>query len=229
MSDERITSVEELYERLHDYIHWLAHEENRTNNLHFLLSPEDVAGELFCELVVIWQHYEDRDDLDADTLIRIVKASLDNRIGDLIYTWHVTYRKDDARNVTLDIRYLDSGSPVDPEDFSEEYLPRYDYYVRMADYTPDPDDLVESKQRVRRFMRELTAPERKIVDAILGMDERLARQAKLVGTRKAFVYKSGGTVTLKSSLVADALHIDRKECSRLWGRIRKKWRKYEAT
>lgn len=227
--------IEDLYEKLHLYVHWLAHESNSTWPLHFLLSPDDLAGELFCEMVYVYNYYRDRDDIDNDTMIQIIKVSLDNRIRELIVHWHKSSRREDMRNVQLSAAYPDAadtqsegGSPNRSagswtHDGYEEYRPTDEYQV------PDPFELSESFHRVKRFLRSLTGPEREIVEAVLGMDERIARQAQLVGTRKAFVYKYGGTVTMKASLVADALHLDREECAKLWRSIRHKWRKYERS
>lgn len=225
---DKIKSVEDLYQRLHKYIYWLAYDLNRQHSLHILLQPDDLAGELFLEMVSVYRHYQHRKDLDADTLINIVKVSLDNQIRSLIYTYHVTFRKEDARLLSLAQAYPDphyneeaiSGSGGKGGNW-ETQKPTDEYIV------PDPELLIESNDRLQDFLHSLTVPEREIVDAILHMDERVARQAKLVGTRKAFVYKNGGTVTLNYRLVADALHLDRKECQKLWGKIRHKWRRHE--
>lgn len=225
--NDRIESVEELYEKLRKYIHWLAYRANRKQDLHILLQPDDLAGELFCELVYVWRHYEDRDDLDADTMIRIVKVSLDNRIRELICAYHWTHRKQEYHNVSLEHAFPDDSQDADPGETIHQWTPGW---TPIDEYTvPDPQELIESNSRIAKFLRCLTAPEREIVEAILCMDERVARQARLVGTRKAFVYKTGGTVTMNFNLVADALHMDRKECQLLWRSIRHKWRDHERS
>ena len=218
-------SLEELYDKLQRYIHWLAHNANRTHDLHILLQPDDLAGELFLEMVSVYRHYEDRDDLDADTMIRIVKKSLDNRMKNLIMFFHVTHRSEDARTLSLDT----DREPVDTVNYWMPLIEASELAIGEQYEIPDPQALLESSGRLNEFLRSLTAAERKIVESILCMDERVARQCKLVGTRKAFVYQNGGTVTINFRIVADALHLDRKECQKLWQTIRHKWRKYEHT
>jgi len=224
--EDKIQSVEELYDRLHRYIWWLAHDINKDHTLNILLQTDDLAGELFLEMVRVYRHYEDRGDLDADSLIKIVKVSLDNRIRTLIYTYHNTHRAEDSKVLPLNVIECEPSTRDVKSNSSYGGGGRQSWYHHPTDeYTiPDPQSLAESSMRLQIFLDKLTDPEREIVEAILCMDERVARQAQLIGTRKAFVTKKGGTVSLNYRFIADALHIDRKECQALWGQIRRKWR-----
>lgn len=236
MDGEEINNLDDLYQQFYRYIHWLAHCLNKDHKLHILLSDDDLAGDLFEELVKGWRHYGDK--LPTDQLLRVIRKMLDNRIGELIYKYHVTYRRHDAKAISYDVlmEALDGQIWENPRELAEHWrdkrvaIAMFRQSAEQSRFTTSNsymENLDDSARRTDQFLNSLTLEEYRIVEAILTNDKRVGQQIKLRGIRKKFVYQNGGTIRINADLIADALHVDRPAVRRLWRSIKKKWREHE--
>lgn len=197
-----IETIEDLYNRLHRYIGWLAYTKSSDANV--LTQSDELEGELLAEMVYGYQYYKDQK-LEDDDLLYVIKRMLDNRIGELIHRFYGTHRQAEA---TID---------------------DYDGLISEPDSgAVSPEEYVEAAELVQGFYDILTVDELDIVHVLINQDQRIARRIRLIGIRKTFVYKEP-VVTINADLVADALHRGRSEVRALWCSIRSKWRAYEET
>lgn len=217
-------TLDRLYTKMRRYIRWLS-SVSSTDSV--LLQQEDIESELAAELIHGFLYYEDIK--DGEELIRIVKQMLHNRVGELIYRFHLTHRKEEVYQVDIDsLAGFESG---DEDAYVGGITTRID--VGFMDHildnelnqtVPDPQELAEYSEDYARFIALLTTQEMEIVDALLNEDPRIRQQIILTGMRKTFVYEKP-KVSINCRIVADALHLDRTEASKLWASITSKWRR----
>ena len=209
-----------LYVKMKRYIRWLS-SVSATDSV--LLQQEDIQSELAAELIHGFLYYEDSI-TDPAELIRIVKQMLHNRVGELIYKFHLTHRKEEVYQVDIDslAGYEDTG-----DDDTRQHLGGLVDQItdnELNQTIPDPQELAEYSEDYARFIALLTPSEMDIVDALLNYDPRVKQQITLTGMRKSFVY-GRPTVSINYRIVADALHLDREETHKLWTSIKPKWRR----
>jgi len=155
---EPAMSVEELYDKLNKYIHWLAAKKATD---HVLMEREELEGELYEQLVYGWMYYRDRG-LTVGELLAVIKQMLNNRISELKYRFYLTHRS--AEKEMMDLDDLECDGP------------------------PDPEHIVEHMLRFSGFLDTLECGERTIVDAILWPDKRMCDQVRLRTFRRSYVY-----------------------------------------
>ena len=198
-SEPPITDAEDLYRRLEKFIWWRAHQMTSGNTNHVLLGVDDVAGEMFLTLVECWEHYKNREDIDADAMMRIVRSSCEKRCNDLMVMYYYSVKRSgDGQEVPLD-------DAVD---------------VAMV---CDIEAVIQSHNRIHSFLQTLKEDEYEIVVALLRMDPRIARTAHLETVRRTFVHPYSGPLRISSRLIADALHLSYYTAQDVWRRIREKW------
>jgi len=199
-----LIDAEDLYQRLERFIWWRAHQLTSANTNHVLLETDDVASEMFLTLVECWEKYHQREDIDAEAMLKIVRKSCNNKCAALVLAYYTT----ECRSGDMYLLNFD------------------DIHETVAEF--DVEKLLESESRVSRFIGKLSKKQAEIVTAVLTMDERLIRRAHLESTRRAFVHPRAGSLPLDYRLLADALHLDYGSAKSLWYRIRRKWQEYQT-
>jgi hypothetical protein len=209
-----------LYVKMRRYIRWLS-SVSATDSV--LLQQEDIQSELAAELIHGFLYYEDSI-TDGEELIRIVKQMLHNRVGELIYKFHITHRKEEVYQIDIDSL---AGYEDTDDDGTRQHLGSFVDEIldnELNQTIPDPQELAEYSEEYTQFIALLTPPEMEIVNALLNEDPRVRQQIVLTGMRKSFVYEKP-KVSVNYKIVADALHLDRAEAFRLWTSIKSKWRR----
>lgn len=223
-----LLDAEDLYHRLERFIWWRAHQMTSGNINHVLLEPDDVASEMFLTLVECWEKYHDREDIDAGAMLRIVRKSCDNKCAKLVVKYYKTKsRKNEIHQISIEeILEIVENYGGWPYRFDDQPDMRIGTLEAISE--GDIEALLESQNRISRFIELLTDREAKMVIAILKTDERIARRAHLESVRRAFVHPRAGPLTLNYRLIADALHMAYGTASKTWYSIRKKWQDYQS-
>ena len=235
-----LLDAEDLYQRLERFIWWRAHQLTASNRNHVLLETDDVASEMFLTLVECWEKYHKREDIDADAMLKIVRASCNNKCSALIVRYYKRKsRCGDMRQVSIDeiLEITELGEIASLSSTWEDQGQRRAGGWSEIDMDKafegasecDVERLLESENRISVFMTKLSRREDEIVRAILTMDERLARRAHLESIRRAFVHPRAGPLSLDYRLVADALHLEYGSAKNLWYSIRRKWQAYQIS
>lgn len=193
-----IATVEELYDRLQKFIHWVCW---RRSSEHILMRRDEIEGELYLEMVKGWLYYKD-EGLSSGQLLAVMRKILDNRIGELVHKFYSTHRRDEHNIIDYDSMWAETDSRMSPE------------------------DLAEHRDAFTMFLDTLSEDERQVVDLLLHPDFRLAQQMALSSMRKSWVYKNP-TVTANPRIISEALHIEYTYAKELWAGIRRKWRIYD--
>ncbi len=194
----KIDSVEALIAMLEGYVRSIAYRQVAHNRLSVLLESDDIINELMLELVLCWKHYSDKDD---DSLLKLAKTMVRNRMGELIHRHHVTHRGIGNNNVTLDSEWVGTHK-------SSSNIPA----------------LIESQESLRNFMSTLTKEETKIVEALTDLnDPRMIMWVKVYAMRRSATYDNP-TIKITHYMVADALHMDKDRVKELYKSIQEKWR-----
>lgn len=223
-------TLESLYDKLRRFIRWLS-QKSATD--HPLLQPDELEGELCYELVHGFLYYENLVS-DEEEMLRIIRRMLHNRVGELVYRFHITHRKEEISTVDIDslvglddvasdgiVDYagVNSTYPDIGEAFYDEILDN-----ELTQDIPDPQELAEFSEDYAMFVKSLTPKEMEVVTAILSEDRRVRQQVILTAMRKGMVYKNP-SVTITPEIVGEALHLDKKQIYKLWSSIRRKWRR----
>ena len=146
-AESPLLDAEDLYQRLERFIWWRAHQLTSSNRNHILLETDDVASEMFLTLVECWEKYHEREDIDADAMMKIVRTSCNNKCSALI----VRYYKRQSRCGDMTQISIEEAFDVAVECNVER--------------------LLESENRISVFLTKLGKKESTIVRAILTMDE----------------------------------------------------------
>jgi DNA-directed RNA polymerase specialized sigma24 family protein len=188
-------TLEQLCEHLRKYVLWLSYRR-QTNSV--MLGQDDLADDLWEEVIKGWLYYKDKG-LQDEQLLAVIRQMLDNRVGELVHRYHGTHRE--AGNTYVD---LDDVQSVDLDAL-------------------DPQDAVEQDQHVRQFLESLEPHEMEVVCAILYPDARMGQAVGLASIRRGFVFDNPA-ISVGPDLMSSVLHIDLKEVKRRWHIIRRKWR-----
>lgn len=209
-------SFEELYEHLEKFVHYLSHEKA---NGAFLMDAEEIAGELFVEMVRGYQQYGH---LPEGELLAVVRKMMDNKISDLVYRYYVTHRKHNNSAFSLSSGSVDRGYKVDNSNRGEAL----DQLLYRATWTSCPapsnlEEIIDSKERVDETFEALSKSARRVLFALLYGCPGVTSQVELSGKRASHIFKvPNRPVKIKPWHVAEALDMEETEVRRAFLEIR---------
>lgn len=213
MSAQNQYTIDDIIAALQDFIYYLAHTRCTSDTL--LMGFDDIVGELLLELVKTFMYYKDKN-LTKGQMLAVIRKTLDNRIGELIYRYFKTHRV--VGNNYIPIEQL---AEMEDEDDDTLYHPSASSIDIHLEVFPTAETILISKQGVLQLRSMLSPAAIKVVDAILDGHPMVAEQVRLSIDRAAFVYKSGGTVRIEAWHLADGLAMDVNDIKRAFVEIRK--------
>ena len=153
---------------------------------HWMLNPDDLTGDCYLALARCWRRYSGRLDstLTYDALLAVCKTSIKNRIRTLLYkAFLVPGRKAEYQGDSLDDD--EAGIEIEAEGV-------------------DPSKLYDSAERVAALVERLSAMQLRVLDAVLGGNERVQMYIRASSNRRTWVHKSP-MVSITPLVVARAL------------------------
>lgn len=200
-----------MYEVLNGFVHWLSAQNNNDDNI--MMSAEEIAGELFLEIVKGCNYYCGKG-LSQERLEAILRKMMDNRVSELRYKHYVTHRKLAQTNVSLD---SDEGAEIPLEEYVED---------------PDaalPDSLMESGSLVSEIRSHISDNGRKVFDAVLyDPDGRTGKFLKLSNLRAKAVGRNG-RVKITKDVVSNAAVLSMRNVNLAYGEIRDALEAYDGS
>ena len=193
-------TFEEVHGKLGKFIHYLAW---RNDNGAPLMDHDEIVGELNIELVKGYQAYKDSH--PDDELIMVLKRMMDYRISELIHKYYGTHRK-------LGVNALSITTYISEESDGVNVQTLYKYQFTTADETNtvDPSLFVESMDRVRQVYDSVGDIAKSILYAVLCGNGLLEENLKLSGIRASYVFKNGGSVTVRPHHLVSSLALSER-------------------
>lgn len=200
LCDERITQV---YEDLHGWIRYMA--VTRQIPGHWYFSADDVSAEAYFVLVKVARVYLHLPYPEFKTLC---KASIRNAIISMHHRVSTTHRSSEMYAQSLD-------EPADSENEDGGILGDFLGYHNSDPLTDgltflglNPERHVLAAESFLDAAEQLSTLDVRVLDAVLGFDERVLPQLKLAAARYDFAFSSTTIrqITVNPLIVARALH-----------------------
>jgi len=199
-------TFDELYRKLEKFVHWLAHAKA---NGAFLMDHQEISSELFEEMVKGYARYGH---LPEGELVAVIKTMMDNRISKLTYIYYVTHRAQGNHPMSL------SGGRLRRPSGGEGWMQKI--YWSSVEQDKEPEDLMESKERVQKTRDALSPGAQTVFNAVLYDNPQLARQLTLSGIRASYVYDNGKVRLVKPWQVAESLAMSEKAVRKAFREIK---------
>lgn len=204
----------EVLDELEKFVWWLSGTKHSDDVP--LLDEEEIAGELFLELLKGYQYYESKIS-NKQEMLAALRRTLDNRVSELFYKYTVTHRKAGIGNYNLDQLEGDFQ-----EGHEQPTILNIDWELSATLIaTPaSPEILAESNERVQETRARLSVVALLIFDAIMTEDNPLMYQQVVLSGRRATA-TGRKTVSLKPWHVSEALALDTKTVLKAMEEIRR--------
>lgn len=195
-------TFEEVHEKLYKFIHYLSW---KNDNGAPLMDHDEIVGELNVELVKGYQAYKDSH--PDDELIIVLKRMMDYRISELIHMYYGTHRKKAVNTISI-TTYVNGDEQE--HNASVQLLDKGSWLFTTADETDivDPIVLIESADRVRQVYENVGDTAKCILYAVLYGNSLLAENMQLAGIRASYVFKKGGSITVRPYHLVNSLALD---------------------
>jgi hypothetical protein len=194
MPNSKFSKVEQVYEDLERFAHWLAHNNEDVDNI--MMSHDEIFSELMVELVKGVQKYES---LPDGQIRAVVRRMMDNRISELRYRFYKTHRV--AAKLTISI----------------------DVHISAKISSGSPEALKDSFERVTATRDLLSNKSQQVFDAVIYGNDMLSTLVWLSGVRASAV-GIGGTVKMRPWHVADAINLSEREVRLAYREIKHAYR-----
>ena len=192
--------IEDVVEELGSFVYWLAHKRASGDST-IMMDADELAGELFLELVKGFQYYEERN-LTMPQMKAVLKQIMNNRIGELVHRYFSTHRKDGLNYIPVDsLEEFDDADGAYALRISAKLV----VSVSVQNAAELPEQALEAKDRVAETLSLLSPDALEVAEAAIYGNDLLGMQLQLAGERAAFVYAGRGTIQPKPRHVADAL------------------------
>jgi len=190
--------IETVVEELDKFVYYLSHKNANANTI--MMDSEEIAGDLFFELVKGFDYYKDKD-LTMPQMLAVIRRMMDNRISELVYKHYVTHRKNGLNYIPID----EIGEGENDDGYVVNISVKAVVSVSVTKASELPEEALESKDRVTETLALLSAEGLAVANALIYGNDLLGMQLLLAGQRAAFVYKGGGRVEPKPRHVSDAI------------------------
>lgn len=193
--------VEEVYKAMEGFIKHLAH---RFCNDDIMFEYDELCGDLNEELVKGMRYYAGKIS-DIEQLKAVLRRCLDNRIAELRHRHYGTHRVKARLNISIDIDF-----DVDVIDIP--------YIETLCVDDANPEILVESYERVEKTRNLLSDVSRRVFDACIFGNNRLAIIAWLSALRRSAV-KPHAIAYLRPWMIVESLGISEPEVKKAFTEI----------